>query len=147
MKSVDFVYDMRSTISVVTNRDQLAVWNKIGYNPNSFRFEDDHCYYFPIRSLKAGHVLYAEDWNSMVFYKVRLVHKYANMHFFKWLEGPNAGQVLSVSPDTLFFMRELYPIKVVIPEGITMTSQCERMEIINDYDGPVVRGDRPKNGQ
>ena len=144
MKKIDFVYDMRPNIQVVTDERRLAVYDKIGYNPNSFRFEDDHYYYFPIRSLKVGHILYAEDWKSMMFYKVRLMHKYSNVHFFKWLEGPNEGKVFDVSPDTLFFMRELYPIKVVIPEGIEMTSQCERMEIVNDYDGPVVTGNRPK---
>ena len=144
MKNIDFVYDMRPNIRVVTDERRLAIYDKIGYNPNSFRFEDEHYYYFPIRSLKVGHILYAEDWNSMMFYKVRLMHKYSNVHFFKWLEGPNEGKVFDVSPDTLFFMRELYPIKVVIPEGIEISSQCERMEIVNDYDGPVVIGNRPK---
>lgn len=37
---------MRPNIQVVTDERRLAIYDKIGYNPNSLRFEEDHYYYF-----------------------------------------------------------------------------------------------------
>lgn len=144
MKNVDFVYDMRPQMKPDKDFEELC--DMLGLNFRSFSFEDKHHYNLPIHSIKVGHIMYCYHSNDNEYYKIQLVHKYNGVHFLKWLEGPDKGKTENIHTGSLFLIKFLYPIKLVIPEGYTMAVYCGKTEIVHEYEGKSVTAKRDLTG-
>lgn len=92
----------------------------------------------PWKQVREGDRLWAEHTRSMLekgkWFPIRITKKYGGVIFYRWLDGPDRGELCHFEDESLFADKMVWPYAIALPEDVRI-AECYNPKQIYMYYG------------